>query len=355
VTAGGAPGDREPTAGGAPGGRRPTTLEEVAALAGVSRATVSRVVNDSPRVSEQAREKVLHAIAELRYMPNRAARTLVTRHAGSIALVVAEPGTRLFGEPYFAGLVRGVSQALAQGTDEQLVLLMRQSKEDSGRLERYLRNGHVDGALIVSLHGRDNLPERLHDAGLPTVLGGRLLRECPVPCVDVDNVGGARTAVGHLLATGRRRVATITGPLDMGAGVDRREGYLRAHADADAAVDERLIVEGDFARSSGYEGARRLLEQAPDLDALFAASDLMALGAMRALAEAGRSVPGDVAVIGFDDSELAAGAYPALSSVRQPMTEMGRQMTRMLLDVIDGVDRELTVTLGTELVLRDSG
>jgi DNA-binding LacI/PurR family transcriptional regulator len=334
--------------------RRPQpTLEEVALRAGVSRATVSRVINDSPKVSDMARAQVLHAIGELGYVPNRAARSLVTRRANSIALVIAEPGTRLFGDPYFAGIVRGVSQALAQ-TDEQLILLMSQSPDDLPRIERYLQNGHVDGVLLVSLHGDDDLPARIQQRGLPVVAGGRPLTAGTVPYVDADNVGGARRAVTHLLASGRQHVGTITGPLDMSAGVDRRDGYLAALAAAGIELDSRYVAEGDFGEPSGYEATRGLLHRCPNLDAIFAASDLMAMGALRALTESGRRVPDDVALIGFDDSGPAQTAEPPLSTVRQPVARMGVEMTRLLLDMIDGIDRPRQLILDTELVLRRS-
>lgn len=329
------------------------TLEEVAKRAGVSRATVSRVINDSPKVSEVARTQVLQAIGELGYVPNRAARSLVTRRSGSVALIIAEPGTLLFSDPYFAGIIRGVSHALAP-TDEQLVLLMRQSVGDLPRMERYLQNGHVDGAMIISHHGDDDLPQRLVERGLPTVVGGRLLTAEDIPFVDADNVGGARRAVAHLLASGRRHVATITGPLDMGAGVDRRRGYVEALGDAGLEVDSRRIAEGDFFEDSGFEATRALLHRCPDLDAIFAASDLMAVGALRALNEAGKRVPDDVALMGFDDSVAARTADPPLSTVRQPVVRMGREMARLLLDVIAGVPREPRMVLDTELVLRRS-
>lgn len=340
------------TAGLAAAGGQPT-LEEVAARSGVSRATVSRVINDSPRVSESTRSLVQQAIAELGYVPNRAARSLVTRRSNSIALIVAEPETRLFSDPYFAGIVRGVSQELAP-TDEQLVLLMRQSPADLPRMERYLQNGHVDGVMLISHHGDDDLPQRLLDRGMPTVVGGRLLTAPAVPSVDADNVGGARRAVAHLLATGRRHVATITGPLDMGAGVDRRRGYVEALTAAGVEVDGRRIVEGDFGEECGVALARELLDRSPEVDAIFAASDLMAVGALRALNDAGRAVPDDVALVGFDDSVAARTAEPPLTTVRQPVVRMGREMARLLLDLIAGEPRHPHLMLDTELVLRRS-
>ena len=197
--------------------RNVTTLEEVASLAGVSRATVSRVVNGSPRVSPDIRREVEAAIVELAYVPNRAARSLVTRRSGSIGVVITEPTGRLFSDPFFPRLLRGISASLA-ARDIQLVLLMPASLADSQRTSDYLAAGHVDGALLVSLHGDDPLPARIAAAGVPTVVVGRPLRASAASYVDVDNRGGARSAVDHLIAGGRRVIAIISGPADMVAG-----------------------------------------------------------------------------------------------------------------------------------------
>jgi DNA-binding LacI/PurR family transcriptional regulator len=333
--------------GGAP------TLEQVAALAGVSRATVSRVVNGSPRVSAEVRAQVQRAVAKLGYVPNRAARSLVTRRADSIALVVSEPQARFFSEPFFAGMVRGISAALAQ-TDIQLVLLIAQDLPDRGRLERYVTGGHVDGVLLASLHGDDPLPRTLERAGVPAVTVGRPAGVSPVSYVDADNRGGATEAVAHLVRRGRRRIAIVAGPLDMGAGMDRLGGYRDGLLAAGLPQPAELVEVGDFSEESGAAATRRLLDRTPELDAVFAASDLMAAGALRALKQAGRRVPEDVAVIGFDDSAIAAYAEPPLTTVRQPVEEMGRQMTRLLLAKVAGGAAGMSVVLKTELVVRAS-
>lgn len=339
-------------------GARPT-LEEVAAVAGVSRATVSRVVNDRSNVSEAARTAVQQAIDQTGYVPNRAARTLVTRRTDSVALVITEPERRLFAEPFFADVVRGMSHVLAT-SDIQLVLLMSQGHDDRLRTEQFLVRGHVDGALLLSLHAEDPLPRNLMRHGLPVVTGGRPLNgNAGIPCVDVDNRGGGRTAVEHLLATGRRRIGHITGSLDMAPGVDRRAGYRDALAAAGFEVDERLEVVGDFGSVSGSKGATQLLERVHDLDAIFAGSDLMAAGALQALARSSRRIPDDVAVIGFDDSEIARSSNPALTSIRQPVELMGKKMAALLMQLLDRAPADdgrsdTTVILPTELVIRES-
>lgn len=315
-------------------GDRPT-LEVVAARAGVGRGTVSRVINGSPQVSERARQAVQRAIEELGYVPNRAARSLVTRRTDSIALVVSEPEDRVFAEPFFAGVVRGISAELAD-TPMQLWLAMTTSSDERGRVERHLTPQHVDGVLLLSLHGDDPLPGKLEASGLPTVLGGRMLGAESHSCVDVDNVGGARLAVDHLLERGRRRIATITGPQDMHVGVARLTGYREALRAAGGQAGDDLVAAGDFSESSGAAAMRLLLERRPDLDAVFAASDPMAIGAMQALKEQGQRIPDDVAVVGFDGSPMARHTDPPLTTVHQPAEAMGRNMARLLLARIRG-------------------
>lgn len=311
------------------------TLEVVAARAGVGRGTVSRVINGSPQVSERARKAVQRAIDELGYVPNRAARSLVTRRTDSIALVVSEPEDRVFAEPFFAGVVRGISTELAD-TPMQLWLAMTTSSAERGRVERHLTTQHVDGVLLLSLHGGDPLPGKLESSGLPTVVGGRMIGAEVRSYVDVDNAGGARLAVDHLLERGRRRIATITGPQDMHVGVSRLTGYQEALRAAGVRVDEELIVFGDFSENSGVRAMRLLLERRPDLDAVFAASDPMAIGAMQVLKQHGRRIPEDVAVVGFDGSPMARHTDPPLTTVHQPAEAMGRNMVRLLLARIRG-------------------
>jgi DNA-binding LacI/PurR family transcriptional regulator len=334
-------------------------LDEVAARAGVGRGTVSRVINGSRQVSPRAKAAVEQAIAELGYVPNRAARALVTQRTDSVALIVSESEERVFGEPFFAGIVRGISSGLAD-TPLQLWLAMAQSPSERERVEHHLTAQHVDGVLLLSLHDDDPLPALLAQRGLPAVLGGRPARMLTSGAqlggyVDVDNAGGARLAVEHLAAGGRRHVATIAGPQDMGVGVARLAGYREGVAAAGLEVSEDLIVYGDFSEASGAAGMKELLRVRPDLDAVFAASDLVAAGAVRALREAGIRVPADVAVVGFEDSPLARQTEPPLTTVHQPVEEMGKQMARLLVSTIRGEPADPPyVLLATHLVRRGS-
>src|SRR3954469_12207715 len=225
------------------GGRTSSpTLDEVAVLAGVSRATVSRVINDSPRVSPEARSAVQAAVEQLRYVPNRMARSLVTRRTDTIALVLSEPNTRAFSDPFFASIVRGVSATLAD-TDLNLVLLTARGTREQEKIGRYVRQGHVDGVILMSQHSDDPLPDILAVAGVPLVLCGRSLDGREVAYVDADNRGGAVVATEHLLGLGRRQVATVTGPLDMIAGVARCTGYREAPTAAGHEPRPELMAE----------------------------------------------------------------------------------------------------------------
>ncbi|WP_455354572.1 LacI family DNA-binding transcriptional regulator [Streptomyces sp. SYSU K217416] len=334
-------------------GGRPT-LEEVAARAGVGRGTVSRVINGSPRVSDHTRAAVEAAVAELGYVPNRAARALAANRTDAIALVVPEPETRFFAEPYFSEVLRGVGAALAE-TELQLLLTFAGDDSKRRKLAQYLAAHRVDGVLLVSVHADDPLPDLLDQLGIPAVVSGRRSAREPLASVDSDNFGGARAAVAHLAGRGRRTIATITGRLDVYAAQCRLDGYRQALAGAGLAADELLIAPADFTEEGGRRAMAELLERRPDLDAVFAASDVMAAGARQVLREAGRRIPDDVALVGFDDSAVARHMDPALTSVRQPIEEMGRSMAGVLLQEMAGRAAERPqIVLPTELVVRAS-
>ena len=330
------------------------TLEEVARRAGVSRATVSRVINDSPKVSPQAREAVLAAVAELRYVPNQVARSLVRRRTDTLALVLSEPDTRLFSDPFFASIVRGVSAVLAD-TERNVVLLTARDRREQEKVGRYVMQGHVDGVIFMSLHREDVLPGILERTGVPVVMSGRPLDGRPAAFVDADNVGGGRTATEHLLSGGRRAVGTVRGPADMVAGIDRHAGHLAALEAAGVPLRDELVEVGDFTEGGGRRATEALLARAPDLDALFVASDPMAVGALAALRDAGRRVPDDVAVVGFDDAAVAATCDPPLTTVAQPLPEMSRLLVELLVRRIEGTaDAHDHHVVGTTLVRRAS-
>jgi DNA-binding LacI/PurR family transcriptional regulator len=333
------------------------TLEAVAARAGVSRATASRVVNGGAGVRQPLVDQVRKAVDELGYIPNHAARTLVTRRNGAVAVIIDEPEFRIFSDPFFSRQIRGISREL-NAYDAQLVLLLVEGSGDFDRVTRYLAGGHVDGVLAFSLHTDDELPAIIRRFRVPTVYGGRpehpgMASRATVPYVDCDNRGGAREAVRHLVALGRQRIAHIAGPRDQTSALDRIDGYR----DVLPGSDPALIVDGDFTTEGGARAMEELLTRRPDLDGVFVSNDLMASGALRVLRERGRRVPQDVALVGFDDmASVAESADPPLTTVRQDVEGMGRLMVRLLMQRLDGGTDESveSVITPTELILRAS-
>ncbi|MFF9921003.1 LacI family DNA-binding transcriptional regulator [Streptomyces globisporus] len=350
------------------------TLEDVARAAGVSRATVSRVVNGVRNVDPAIQEAVRRAVSVTGYTPNRAARSLVTRRADAIALVVSGAGVepeaaeesegptpsghgssftaQVFADPFFGRVVTGVVNYL-RPRGMHPVLMFAESSRAREEVVAYLRQGRADGALVVSTHAEDPLPALIAEAGLAAVLFARPARPVPVSYVDLAHQDGARLAAEHLLGRGCRRIATISGPLDVPAGQARLTGFRDTMARHGHPYIP--IVEGQFTQESGEAAMERLLAEHPDLDGVFAANDLMALGACHVLRERGRSVPGDVAVVGFDDSSAALGCRPPLTTVRQPVEGMAAEMTRLLLDRLSRPDGPVTsVIFEPELVVRGS-
>lgn len=328
------------------------TLEMVAAEAGVSRATVSRVVNGSPKVSLQIVASVNAAIDRLHYVPNRAARSLASRQTQAVALVVPEDLTMFFGDPYFAAVVQGITRRLEE-SDYTLNLLVA-SSDPRRKTMRYLRSGNADGALIVSHHTGDDFVAELETA-IPVVFGGRPANDADTSAyfVDVDNAAGAETGTQHLIDVGRRRIGSITGSVDMPAGIDRIAGFLRTLERAGVPTD--AIEHADFTAAGAAAATRRLLDRCPDIDALFVASDLMATGVLDVLRERGRAVPQDVAIVAFDDSPAATSAAVPLTTVSQPSEQMGFAMADMLLRLLAGEESVPHRTMmPTHLVLRDS-
>ncbi|WP_322798464.1 LacI family DNA-binding transcriptional regulator [Thermoflexus sp.] len=328
------------------------TLEEIARLAGVSRSTVSRVINHHPSVRPEVRERVWRIIREVGYQPHAAARNLATRRSQIVGVVIPEALPKFFSDPYFPAVLRGISDALTErGYHLMLSLLSPQQEEDF--YQRALRGRLVDGIIVISAQITDPLIRQAYQEGLPVISVGRYPQEPGVSYVDVDNVGGGRMATDHLLRLGRRRIATIAGPQTRAPGIDRLEGYRAALRAWGIDPPPEWIAEGDFTEIGGYVAMRRLLSARPD--AVFAASDLMAVGAMKAIREAGLRIPEDIAIVGYDDVELARFTDPPLTTVRQPIYELGRIAVRLLLSQLEEGAREpQQVVLPTELVIRAS-
>ncbi|AXI77103.1 LacI family DNA-binding transcriptional regulator [Peterkaempfera bronchialis] len=344
-----------------PAGPRLPTLEDVARSAGVSRATVSRVVNETRNVDPEIRKAVLAAVAATGYVPNRAARSLVTRRTDAVALVFSVPEVhaeqdpflgQVFSDPFFGRIVGGLLTVFRPRGVHPL-LMLADSPYSRTALLAELQQQRIDGVVLVSIAPGDPLPRLLTETEVPTVLFARPTTPVPISYVDVAHHAGARLATEHLLARGCRHIATVSGPLDAPAGQDRLAGFREAMAEHGHAFAPS--VEGNFTQDGGERAMARLLAEHPQTDGVFVANDLMAQGALLALRDRGRRVPEDVAVVGFDDSSAALAARPQLTTVRQPVEDMAAEMARLLLDRIERPDQRVTsVIFKPELVRRQS-
>jgi LacI family transcriptional regulator len=329
------------------------TLEQIAKLAGVSRSTVSRVINNHPSVRDEVRERVWRIIREQNYQPHQAARTLVTRRTNAIGLIIPETVARLFTDPFFPQFVQGVAEVCNQRGYYLMLSLMSAGTDRDALYRRILHSGHLDGVIISSATLDDPIMPRLEESQYPCVLVGHHPDYPDIPWVDVDNVAGARSMTEYLLDLGHRRIATITGPMRAIAGRDRYEGYHQALAQAEIALDDALVAEGDFTEESGARAMGRLRRAKPT--AVFAASDAMAVGAMQALAQAGLRVPEDVSVAGYDDAPIATLMDPPLTTVRQSAVELGKVAAETLINLLEKPDVPVpSQKLSTSLVVRDS-
>jgi len=326
-------------------------IEEIAKLSGVSRSTVSRVLNDDPHVKAATRARVLKIIESQHYRPNVVARRLASGHTHVIGLVMPTAVSALFSDPYFPWLIQAVASACS-ARDYSVMLWLAEPAQERRTIHQIANNGLLDGVIIAASLLGDPLLQTLADSRLPLMMVGRHT-DPQVSYVDVDNLNSAEEAVAYLLRLGRRRVATITGPRNTIAGADRRTGYEAALRERGLPVDPALMMEADFTEMGGYMAAQRLLPQEPD--AIFAASDTMAIGALRALREAGCRVPQDVAVVGFDDLPTAAHADPPLTTVRQPIQRTGQVAAATLIEMIEErTTQPRRIILPTEFVIRAS-
>ncbi len=328
-------------------------LEDIARLSGVSRSTVSRVVNDDLNVKDSTRERVLDVIRRENYRPNIAARGLAAGHTRVIGLVIPVEVSTLFSDPYFPLLIQGVS-AVCNAQDYLLMLWLGEPEYERQMADQILHSGLIGGVVLAAGLVNEPILQALAESKMPFVtIGGHPTLD-RLNFVDVENVKGTQEAIYHLMGLGRRRIATIAGPESMVAGADRLIGYRNALISRDIPVDPALIVEGDFSELGGYVAMQQLLPQKPD--AVFVANDNMAVGAMRAITQAGLSVPQDVALVGFDDMPVAVQLQPALTTVRQPKRRAGAAAANMLLDLIQNPREEDPhyLMLPTELIVRKS-
>jgi LacI family transcriptional regulator len=330
------------------------TIEQIAQLASVSRSTVSRVLNNHPNVRAAVRDRILQVIDEHGYAPQAAARSLASQRTNVIGLLIPLNTDVVFSDPFFNHVIQGITEACnAHGYFLMLSMVTDDMKQSF--YQRILRSRQFDGVILLSNHTDDPiLPQLLKDQ-MPMVLVGRHPFIEDVSWVDVENREGARRAVTHLIELGHRRIGTITGSLNLVAAADRRDGYLQALADAELPVLPELIVEREFTHESGQAAMRQLLALAEPPTAVFVASDIMALGALSAIQEAGLRVPEDISIVGFDDLPATSSANPPLTTVHQPIYEMGLAAARLLIEQLDRRRQETAqVHMPAQLVVRHS-
>ncbi|MDR0591665.1 MAG: LacI family transcriptional regulator [Bifidobacteriaceae bacterium] len=335
----------------AKGTPRKATMLDVAEAAGISRGTVSRYVRGRGYVSPEARRRIDLAIDKVGYVPNAAARMLAGSPAQNVALIVHEEVDLFASDPNLTGMMVGANRALRL-RDLQLVVLIA-GDGDLGRLGQTIRGGLLDAAMLASARIGDPIIDLVRQAGLPAAVVGRHPELPDIPAVDVDNRGGAAQIVGRMLEGGRRRVGMLAGPARMRSALDRLEGFRSA---AGAVYDAELVVEAaDWSYEAGLAAGLELLRRAPDLDAVFGANDALAAAFVDLAVGGGRSVPGDLAVVGFDDSHWSRRCQPPLSTVAQPAEALGERMAEFVVRQIDGDDLTGTLVLEpTQVVWRQS-
>jgi len=329
------------------------TIEDIAALAKVSRSTVSRVLNHHPGVKGTVRERVQQVIRDHNYTPKAAARSLASSRTGTIGLLIPRSAAVSLGDPFIASMIQAIFEAAAQQRYFAMLAMLTADMEP-GFYDRILRSRHFDGVIMFSSDIDDPILPLLIKDGQPLVLIGRHPYFLNVAYVDVENREGAHEAVAHLISLGHRRIAVINGQLQMEAALARRDGYKQALLEAGIAIQPELMVEGFYSEPGAHEAMLQLLDLEPPPTAVFAASDGMAVGALRAIHDRGLQVPDQIALIGFDDLPLAAYTSPPLTSVHQPIRDMGAHAVRGLVEQIRGQTSATSVRLLAHLVVRES-
>lgn len=329
--------------------QRPT-YSAIAKAAGVSEATVSRVLNGDDRVAPERAAAVLKSVDELGYRKHRAATALASGRTGLIAVVI-DDDLSIFADPFWSNVTSGISRVLMED-HLQTVLMVSQGNVLDGPVAHALESNEFDGAIFFQLH-KDALVRKLAKAGLPIVITGSPHTDADLTFVDTDNFGGGHVATKHLMQRGCKKVAIITGDIETTAGHQRLDGYNQVYRELGRVPSKALVRHGDYSYESGYEQMKLLLADHSDVDGVFACNDLMALGAIAAAEELGRSVPHDVAVIGFDDSIMGRTSRPQLTSVRQDVQALGAAAAELMIAQLNGEAAESRI-MPIELVIRES-
>lgn len=311
---------------------RKLTLKDIGDLAGVSRATVSRVINGYPHITAEVRERVESVIEQTGYRPNRIAQSLASQKSGIIGLVIPHVANTVFTNPYFFHLINSITKATNQNDLTLALFLFHSMDEEEHIIKTIYNNSIVDGVIITADRHEDPVIEQVMKHDVRVVFIGKPKQGINAPFVNVDNENGGYLATEHLIKQGRKRIAAIICK-DNSAGEDRFAGYLRALKKYQMPFNPLLIAEGDFSQESGYHAMKILCEHRPD--AVFVSSDLMALGAQRAIRETGLTIPQDIMMVGYDDLPEAVMAVPTLTTIHQPIDMLGMIAVKLLKKVID--------------------
>lgn len=330
-------------------------LEDIARLSGVSRSTVSRVINNHPNVSSRTRQRVEEVIERYNYQPNAAARALASQRSNVIGVLIPHIVSAVFSDPFFPLLLQSISSFASQ-LDYDVTLWLTSTEENGNILNRVLGNRLLDGLIVASAVVDDPILEKLQERGKPFVLIGHpsVHHYTSANYIDVENEMGARLMTEYLIKSGRRRIAIIPGRDELPSNQDRLVGYANTLEEYDIPADPNLVGPfGNFTEVGGYQSMKHLLNQ--NIDAVFCASDFMAFGAIRAIREAGLRIPDDVAVAGFDDMPGTESHHPPLTTVRQPIGQLGTKAAQILIDILEGnIEQPYQELLPVELVIRES-
>ena len=331
------------------------TLADVARLAGVSKTSASMALADSARVATDTKAAVRWAATELGYVPHFAASALRTQRADAIAVVLPHAAQHVFSHPVFIDLLEGISVA-ANELDLSVVLSTARSAEDeSSAYQRITRGRRAGGVIVAAASTHDPNPGAIHDAGYPVVVVGRMPRATGVASVGIDDIGGAMAAVDHLIEVhGATRIGHVSGPLDHQSAIDKRDGYVRALAEAGLTLDPRLFYEGNYEESSGADAARAMLPHLKSGDAVFFANDQMAIGAMAEWRKAGLDIPRDIRVVAYDNHPMSRLANPPLTTVNADMVGVGARALEQLNRLLHGATHLAHIEFPTELIVRQS-
>jgi DNA-binding LacI/PurR family transcriptional regulator len=330
------------------------TIKDVASLAKVSTATVSLALSGDTRVNVKTRRLVEEAAMKLNYIPNEIGRSLRSKKTETIAFIIPNTSHHVFTHPYFSQLLEGINEVLERCNYNLLLSTTPSEKDEAAAYNKILKNRRVDGIILSSASIKDRNILRMVESGFPVVYLGKWHHE-NVLTIERDDVNGAYTATEHLIRIGRKRIVHISGPLDHQEGIDRLEGYRNALVDHKILFDPSLVIEKDFSRESGYDAAIELARDKIRYDAIFAGNDLMAIGAMKFLKENKIAVPEEVAIIGFDDIDMATVVSPMLTTIHQPMKQIGIAAAEKLIAFLNNQDIvEKQSVLTTHLIIRES-